>query len=73
MSKFRLWWKVIWAALSSRSNQIFYDRISSIYDEVFVDHKIHAETMLKILSDIYTDHKHETLVLDLGCGTGILS
>jgi ubiquinone/menaquinone biosynthesis C-methylase UbiE/uncharacterized protein YbaR (Trm112 family) len=73
MSKFRLWWKVIWAALSSRSNQIFYDRISSIYDEVFVDHRVHAENMLKILSDIYTDHKHETLVLDLGCGTGILS
>ncbi len=73
MNKFILWLKVIWAALSSRSNQIFYDRISSIYDEVFVDHKVHAKSMLETLNDIYTDNKQETLVLDLGCGTGTLS
>jgi len=72
MTKFWLWIKVIWSALSSRSNQDFYDRISPIYDEVFVDHRIHAETILEVLNDIYSDQEQETLVLDLGCGTGML-
>lgn len=73
MTKLWLWIKIVWAALSSRSNQAFYDRISSIYDEVFVVHRVHAATILKVLSDIYSDRERETLVLDLGCGTGMLS
>jgi ubiquinone/menaquinone biosynthesis C-methylase UbiE len=73
MTKFWLWIKVAWAALSSRSNQAFYDRISSIYDEVFVVHRVHAETILKVINDISSDREKETLVLDLGCGTGMLS
>ena len=68
-----MWLKVVWAALSSRSNQNFYDRISPIYDEVFVDHRVHAETIMDILNEIYAGREEETLVLDLGCGTGMLS
>ena len=73
MTKPWLWFKVILAALFSRSNQAFYDRISSIYDEVFVVHKVHAETILNVLEDIYLGQEDETLILDLGCGTGMLS
>jgi ubiquinone/menaquinone biosynthesis C-methylase UbiE len=73
MTKLWQWMKIIWAALSSRSNQAFYDQISPIYDEVFVDHIVHAEVILKVLNDIYLEQEQETLVLDLGCGTGILS
>lgn len=67
------WLKIIWAALSSRSNQDFYDKISFVYDEVFVSHRVHAESILRILNDIYLEREQETLVLDLGCGTGMLS
>jgi SAM-dependent methyltransferase len=73
MTKTWLYSKVAWAAISSRSNQVFYDRISKIYDEVFKFHKVHAETILKVLNDISSDPQRESLVLDLGCGTGILS
>jgi len=73
MIKPLLWLKVIWAALSSRSNQAFYDRIACIYDDVFVEHRVHAEIMMNILNEIYTGREEETLVLDLGCGTGMLS
>lgn len=73
MIKLWLWMKVIWAALLARSNQVFYDRIASIYDLVFVSHRIHIENIVGLLSRIYPDKKHETLVLDLGCGTGMLS
>jgi ubiquinone/menaquinone biosynthesis C-methylase UbiE len=72
MSKFWLWIKIIGAALLSRSNQTFYDRISPIYNKVFSDHVIHAKKIMESLNDVYPDQKHEMLVLDLGCGTGIL-
>ncbi len=65
--------KIAWAALSTRSNQAFYDQISPIYDEVFVEHRIHAETIVRLLCELYTAKKTETLVLDLGCGTGMVS
>ena len=73
MTRFRLWIKVAWAALSSRSVQAFYDRISSVYDEAYATHKVHAENILKVLSDIFSDKDKKELVLDLGCGTGMLS
>lgn len=73
MARLTLWWRVLSAALCSRSNQQFYDRISPIYDQVFVDHKLHADKMVDMLSTTYTDHESTTRVLDIGCGTGILT
>ena len=68
-----LWFNIAWAAMWSRSNRIFYDRISSIYDEVYVAHRVHAESVLKILQNIFSTRPPKTSVLDLGCGTGMLS
>lgn len=73
MIKILKWCEVAWAALRSRSVRSFYDRISSIYDEVFVSHKCHAENILRILDDVLTSQSRKALVLDLACGTGILS
>lgn len=73
MNKHFLWYRVIWAALSSRSNQSFYDRIAPLYDEVFTFHRVHAESILKILNELYGDKKEDTLLLELGCGTGMMS
>jgi ubiquinone/menaquinone biosynthesis C-methylase UbiE len=64
---------VAWAALTSRSTKVFYDRIASVYDEVFVDHRVHAETIADLLSARHAGRERETLVLDLGCGTGMLT
>jgi len=38
-----------------------------------VEHRVHAETIMDILNEIYAGREEETLVLDLGCGTGMLS
>ena len=73
MAKLSAWFKIAWAALTSGTTQKFYDRISTIYDDVFVDHRIHAEAIVGILKEIYADRESQTLVLDLGCGTGMLS
>jgi len=59
--------------MRSRSNRIFYDRISSIYDEVYVVHRVHAESVLKILQNTFSNRPDKISVLDLGCGTGMLS
>jgi len=73
MARPRLWWQVISAALHNRSNQQFYDQISPIYDQVFVEHKLHADKMTDMLCSAYAGKESTTRVLDLGCGTGILS
>ena len=73
MASILLWSKVLVAALCSKSNQEFYDRISPIYDQCFVTHKLHASNMAKILLEGYKGREKNTLVLDLGCGTGLLS
>jgi len=73
MTKIILWFKIIWAVLSSRSNQAFYDKISTFYDDVYVEHKVHAETILHKLNEIYSGREEETLILDLGCGTGMMT
>jgi len=73
MASIRLWGKVLVAALSSKSNREFYDRISPVYDQCFVAHKLHANNMVKILLERYKGREKNTLVLDLGCGTGLLS
>lgn len=72
MARLGLWWQVLSTAMRSRSNQQFYDRISPIYDQVFVGHKIHAENIADMLFKSYTGCESTTRVLDLGCGTGML-
>lgn len=73
MSNLSLWVKIIFSALGSRSNQQFYDRISPIYDQVFTEHKLHAVNITNILSSTFSGREASTRVIDLGCGTGILS
>ena len=65
--------RVLLAALTCRSNRAFYDRIAPIYDEVFTDHLSHADTMLNALANRYPDDRARITVLDLGCGTGVMT
>ena len=73
MASIHLWARVLAAALYSKSNQEFYDRVAPIYDQCFVAHKVHASNMAEILHEGFKDREKNTLVLDLGCGTGLLS
>ncbi|MGB5260810.1 MAG: methyltransferase domain-containing protein [Gammaproteobacteria bacterium] len=73
MASFRQWWQILTAALCSRSNQQFYDRIAPIYDQVFVDHVVHADRMVELLVASQAGQASTTRVLDLGCGTGLLA
>lgn len=73
MSNLAIWLKIAWAALTSRSNAAFYDRISPIYDKAFTTHRVHAITTADLLNRRFAGTEQETLVLDLGCGTGMLS
>lgn len=73
MARLWIWARILWAAVSSRSNQLFYDRISKVYDDVFVAHRVHADTCVEVLSEIYADKVQDTVIMDLGCGTGMLT
>ena len=66
-----LFFKIVRAALFSGTTRVFYDRISRIYDNVFTYHKIHIEKIVDLLTSIYS--KRNYTVIDLGCGTGMLS
>jgi len=59
--------------MQSRSTRTFYDNISCIYDDVFISHKVHAQKIAQVLTDSFTSRTHTVSVLDLGCGTGMLS
>jgi len=72
ISKLLLLVKVVWIGLCARSIKVFYDRISNIYDLVFQDHIIHIENIVNLFTSIYHE-KRECTILDLGCGTGMLS
>lgn len=72
MIKLLLLFRVAWGALFAGSARVFYDRIANIYDRIFIDHVIHAENIVILLTSIYPD-KEKCLVLDLGSGTGLLS
>ena len=63
--------RIALAALFAGSTRGFYDRIASIYDRVFLNHIIHIESMVNLLSSTYP--RKNCIVLDLGCGTGMLS
>ena len=73
MASIRSWGKVLAAALCSKSSQDFYDRISPVYDQCFVTHRLHAINMAELLFERCKGREKDTLVLDLGCGTGLLS
>lgn len=73
MARAGLWWQILSAALCSRSNRQFYDRIAPFYDQIFVQHKIHAGKMVEILAASYAGRESSTRVLDLGSGTGLLT
>lgn len=73
MIKYRHWCKVVQAAMKSHSTRTFYDNISSIYDDVFTSHKVHAHNIAQVLTDTFASKRHKVSVLDLGCGTGMLS
>jgi len=72
INKWLLAVRVVWTAACARSTRVFYDRISDIYEHVFTDHIIHIENIVALLSLAYPGRK-KCLVLDLGCGTGLLS
>lgn len=72
MTRVSLWWRLLVAALLSRSDRAFYDRIAPFYDELFTEHQQHADRMVELLSSDHTAGKADTRVLDLGCGTGLL-
>jgi SAM-dependent methyltransferase len=67
------WWRLAASAAVSRSNIAFYDRLSTIYDDIFVEHARHADNMIDVLAahDAILANRH--WVLDIGCGTGMLS
>lgn len=68
-----MWGRVITAALFSRSTREFYDKIAPVYDQLFVSHRLHAENMARMLADVYAGRENKALILDLGCGTGVVS
>ncbi|MBT8359837.1 MAG: methyltransferase, partial [Deltaproteobacteria bacterium] len=68
-----LLFQIFWASLRSRSIQAFYDQISSIYDEAFVSHEVHAKSIFRFLNEVFSNQVSKATVLDLGCGTGMLS
>lgn len=65
--------RVLLAALVSRSNREFYDRIAPIYDEVFTSHLINADQMVEMVLESHRRHPRSLTVLDLGCGTGAVT
>lgn len=73
MIKFRQWCQLVQATIQSQSTQSFYDSISCIYDDIYISHKVHAQNISKILTNTFTSHRYKASVLDLGCGTGMLS
>ena len=72
MIKLALWWRLLSAALRSRSTRQFYDRIAPIYDQIFVTHRLHAQTMIELLRASRCGRETGNRIVDLGCGTGLM-
>lgn len=73
MTRFWLGIKIVGAALTSHSNQAFYDKVAPFYDDFFTSHKVHADNIIEILNKTYGDSRNDVFLLDLGCGTGMLT
>src|ERR1700730_10452157 len=71
MPEVRLLLKLAAIAATSRSTRIFYDRTAPFYDLLFSDHLSHVRAMAAALGEqCPSGHKK---VLDIACGTGVLS
>lgn len=73
MAKLKDWWNLVYTAFTSSSTRDFYDRISPIYDRIFTEHKTFAEKITDLLSEKFPGNESTTNVLDVGCGTGMLT
>lgn len=64
--------RLLRSSMRARSVRLFYDAVADDYEAIFHDHLIHIDTIETLLCERYPD-KPQTKVLDLACGTGLLS
>jgi ubiquinone/menaquinone biosynthesis C-methylase UbiE len=72
MAKMRLVVRLGIIAATSRSTRVLYDRVCPFYEALFTDHLCHIQNMATALCKEFAV-KDGVKVLDLACGTGILS
>jgi len=72
MAKMRLVLRLGIIAATSRSTRVLYDRVCPFYEALFTDHLCHVQKMATALREEFAV-KDGITVLDLACGTGILS
>jgi ubiquinone/menaquinone biosynthesis C-methylase UbiE len=72
MPSFRQVLKLMAVAATSRSTRVFYDRVSPFYEQVFTDHLPHIQAMAAAVGE-RSLIKQQIKVLDLACGTGVLT
>jgi len=72
MRKTILLLKLTIVAATSRSTRAFYDRVSPFYELLFTDHLPHVFAMADAVSERFGTG-HPIRVLDIACGTGVLS
>ena len=68
----RLLLRLAVVAVTSRSTRLFYDRVSPIYESLFTSHLSHTRKMAEVLSEELRG-RTSNQILDVACGTGILS
>lgn len=72
MRSLRLLLKLAVITATSRSTQVFYDRVSPFYELVFTDHLPHIRKMAAAVREHF-GAECGIKVLDMACGTGALS
>lgn len=72
LSRLSIFYQISKAACRTRSVRDFYDALAPIYDEAFTDHLVHIDTIVNLLDGRYPS-REDYLILDLACGTGLLS
>jgi ubiquinone/menaquinone biosynthesis C-methylase UbiE len=70
MPNLRLLMRLAGIAATSRSTRFFYDRVSPFYEMQFTDHLSHVRIMADVMNQ---EFPHRIKVLDMACGTGVLS